>query len=920
MKSENEKAPNVLNIGAINSGEMPSLASFCIMTSITTLTKKRYIDVNGKFCSETAAHMTDGTALNRTVNTATELAKVIDGLSHNQAVTWGQHVGAGKQVNILSKRKYEQQGQPEKTLTRTDKHFSWGAGAGVLMLDCDDSNITQAQFIKTIHDIIPLDNIAHVWRPSSSSYIYNGHEQVNGLTGQRLYIFIKDASDIPRAGKTLFDRLWLNGHGYYEISKAGSYLERAPIDQSVFQSSRLDFVSGSDCRPPLEQRQVATEPHDGMFLDSKAMLPDLSEMEMAELAAIKNKRKAEYADQADEVRAEFSHAKAVKNLSKQGIDKPSPEQLEAAKDNVIRALTASVLTGEYLIQLADGSEISIGEVLDDPSRYHGALTKDPLEPDYDGNKTCGKLYLYGQRPILTSRAHGGRSYKLVRQPRRIEHVTGRTFDTTQKTLELMRSLPDYYDMGAQLVSVKGGRIMPFSEHLLEHELGGIAQYWQARTTPKGSYELLIDPPNKIVKHIIAMQKGRALLPLNAVVTAPLITANNHIVSKQGYDAETGLYLDCSEHNVVVPEQVSKDEAVTACHELMKPFNTFDFADDLSRSVALSAVLTSLLRTSLPTAPIFAFDAPKQGSGKTYFCECLGLLATGDAPTVTPSIEKNEDETRKTLMSMLMQGSRFIIWDNIMGTYNSATMASLSTSSVVSARVLGKSEHVELPNRAMVLLTGNNITLVGDMPRRTLTCRFDTGLENPTKAKRDLSSIGGMRPTEYIQKNRFKLAAAAITLVRGYLQSNLHKAGGAAKDRLSSYEEWDTVARQPVVWISQHVSGLTDPKLAVDEIIGNDPEHEALSELLTEVKHWKGSETFTARQLYDHAEDKCRQPTNGRFDAGLHELLTELNNGNRLTGKAVGRVLTYRRDRVADGLRLVQLKGSTKGYNYRVVKS
>lgn len=910
-----KEAPNAISTGATQITEMPNLAGLCILTSITTLTKKRYLDERGKLQDITAANMTEGTAKNGSVSGATHLGKLLDSLKNNQAVTWGQHTGATKQIKILSKRLYEQQGKPDDTKTRTNEHFGWCSQGGVIMLDCDEKNITQAQFMKTIDDIIPLNNIAHVWRPSSSSYIYNGHDQINGLTGQRLYIFVKDASDIPRAGKLLFDRLWLNGHGRYEISAAGSYLERAPIDQSVFQASRLDFVSGSECVAPLEQRTPPTEPHDGEYLDSRAMLTDLTAKELTELTAIKDKCKASYREEAEAVRATFSKAKAIENLAKQGIDKPTEVQLETAKDNVLRALNVAVLTGEFLIQLADGKQVTIGEVLDNPSDYHGKETKDPLEPGYENNKTCGKLYLYGQRPILTSRAHGGRTYKLVRQPRRIEHISGRTHDTTQKTLELMRSLPDYYDLGMQMVSVKQGEVIPFCEDLLEHELGGVAQYFQIRKTPQQvTYEKLIDPPQRTIKHIIAMQQRRDLKPLKAVITAPAITADNHVITRQGYDAKTKLYLDCSDHNIVIPEQVSIDDAKAAYFELMKPFDTFNFADDLSRSVALSAVITSLLRPTLPTAPAFAFDAPKQGSGKTYFCECLGLLSIGSIPSMTPSIERNEEEIRKALLSMLMQGQRFIIWDNVMGAFNSGTFASMLTMENYSGRRLGKSEHVVVPNRAMVLFTGNNITLVGELPRRVLTCRFDTGLENPTKAKRNLSAIGGLRPSAYIAKNRYKLAAAAITLVRGYLQSTANKCGGSVKEKLSTFEEWDTVARQPVVWLSTMVERLTDPKASIDDNMQIDPEHETLSELLMEVRHWMVAAPFTAKELYNFAEDKrCR------LDGGLHELLTELNHGNRLDSRAVGRILSYRRGRVADGVKLEQVKSSSKGYTYRVLE-
>ncbi|MFP3458156.1 hypothetical protein R0J89_18085, partial [Psychrobacter sp. SIMBA_152] len=86
---------------------------------------------------------------------------------------------------------------------------------------------------------------------------------------------------------------------------------------------------------------------------------------------------------------------------------------------------------------------------------------------------------------------------------------------------------------------------------------------------------------------------RGLRPLNAIITTPTITDNDHVVNKQGYDAKTCLYLDSLEYDVIIPEHVSVSDAKAAYSELMKPFETFDFADDLSRSVALSAILTAV---------------------------------------------------------------------------------------------------------------------------------------------------------------------------------------------------------------------------------------------------------------------------------------------------------------------------------------
>lgn len=913
-----KNTPDAANVGALVKYEQFNtqiIANLSIITSITpkTLTKKRTLGANGDMITDTIAQMTKGKVVNVSVYSAQQVANILDSLEYNQAITWGIHAGENNETLLLSSKIYKEQGSPDNALTRTSKHFEWGNYGGVMMLDCDDKTLSKADFIKAVNNVIPLDNIPYIWRPSSSSYIYNGNEQLTGLSGQRLYIFVADASDISRAGKILFERLWLNGHGYYEISKAGSYLERSPIDGAVFQPNRLDFAAGSRCIAPLEQRAVATECYEGQPLNTKTVLPELTAKQQKELATLKEQAKATYANEVGKIRAVFSHNKAIANLTKQGITEPTDDQLTAAKNSVLRALSINVLAGDFIITLADGKQITIGEALDDPEHYHGAITEDPLEPDYNNHSNTGKLYLQGQSPRLFSQAHGGKTYKLMRQPRRLEHVGGKMTDTTLQTLQLMRALPDYYDMGDQLITIKDGNIIPFSEPLLEHELGAIAQYWQWQKTGKIMHERLIDPPSKVIKQILSMNKYRDLKPLNTVINAPTITHDDYIVSKQGYDAASQLYLDCLDHGVSVPALINEQDAIAAYHELMKPFGTFDFADDVSRSVALSAILTAITRPTQATAPAFAFDAPKQGSGKTYFCECLGLLATGTTPAMTPSIEKNEDEVRKTLLSMIMEGRRFIIWDNVIGNFNSATMASFLTSERFSGRILGVSQSVEVAHRAMLLLTGNNITLVGDMPRRVLTCRLDTGIENPTKAKRNLSAIDGLKPAAYIKRNRYKLATAAISLIRGYLQSDAHRMGGLAKDKLSSFEDWDTVARQPVLWLSTQVAGLTDPKRSIDDNMAKDPEHETLSQLLACIYKWRSNIIFNARELHDQAI------RNAQIDNDLQEILLDLNGGKPLSSRSVGMMLRFRHGRIADGLKLELCKESTRGNSFKVTK-
>ena len=88
------------------------------------------------------------------------------------------------------------------------------------------------------------------------------------------------------------------------------------------------------------------------------------------------------------------------------------ERVEA--ERTLSSALSGVLFGDFEITLS-GKTVSVGAVLDDRERFHGALTLDPLEPAYQGGKVTGKLYLFGAQAVLHSFAHGGRTYP-SRQP------------------------------------------------------------------------------------------------------------------------------------------------------------------------------------------------------------------------------------------------------------------------------------------------------------------------------------------------------------------------------------------------------------------------------------------------------------------------------------------------------------------------
>lgn len=872
----------------------------------TVLTKTYQLNDGVIQQPKTTANMVQGTGITKTFKDINELAEILTGLNTNQAMTWG--IVPDKQTDtpfqIFSKTEYEKQGQPQNAVTRTKDFFRWGDFGGVMMLDFDFKDESKAlskeQIIKTLYNVMPsLESAAYMWWCSSSSFIYNGEQQHTGLRGQRVYILVQDAADIERAGNVLFNRLWLKGHGHIEISKVGSFLTRSIIDSSVWQPSRLDFISGANCIAPIEQKRPQPEIHNGAPLDTKAALPDLTAEELAEVKAMQAKAKAELKQEADFIKAEFIVDKALDNLKKQGFTAPNEAQIEHAQNTVRRATDSDTLTGDFVVYLNDGQAVTVGEILDNPSKYHGKGTKDPLEPDYDGWRTVGRLYLFNGQPNLYSQAHGGKSYKLIRQPKEIEHKNGKAFETVQDTLRLLKEMPDYFDMGGQLVTIHNGAVKNITADLLPYYLSSFIQYftWKPKGKEQQLQKVLIDPPITVIKQILALGDARGLKQLKAVITAPVITPQDHVITRAGYDKETQLYLATNEQPPIIPDKVTGQDVQAAYEKLMQPFSDFPFVNPIDRAVCLSAILTSIIRPVVETAPAFAIDAPKQGTGKTYLAQCIGYLGTGVVPSPMPPIDsKNDEEIRKRLFSELIRGSRNILWDNVMGIFNSASMASFLTASTFTDRTLGKSETIELPNRAMFLVTGNNLQVAGELPRRVLTCRLDRQIENP------IEYVFKFNALDHLKRHRAEMVKAGLTIIRGYLQNN---PDGFISDKTASFEDWDTLARQPVAWLAQFIDGLDDPKIVINEAVKQDPEQEILGDLLRAIHKEYGSEWFEASQLA-----AVSTPEYGNGNVQLYEILSEITGG-RFNSRSVGKVLAFRRDRIVDGLKLLSFKCSKK---------
>lgn len=858
----------------------------------------------------TSANITSGTVERRIVRGLGEFAELLVGLNTSQALVYG--VAPRASMRLMTNTAWHAAGCPDDAVARTRKGFSWNARQpSVLMLDVDAPSdgsdpLDRDALVAAIRAACPgLADARMLHWPSSSSFIVDAEsgEEISGLRGQRLYLLVLDAADIERAGAALAARLWHAGHGRIEVSKSGALLERTLVDTSVWQPERIDFASGAHCAAPLEQRRGDPVLIDGgaEWIDTRIALPDLTTAERAQVDARKRAAKAAVRGESEAAKDAWIEDRVRDSLTRN----PSVEP-DVARAQARRAIEGGVLGGDFVLNV-EGEQVTVLEVLDHPERYHRKRTLDPIEPGYDGGREVGMLLLHDGRPRLRSFAHGGATYRLERQPERVLIAKGRADETVDEVVaKLNRADSDIFGRGGNVVTVNDGALMRMSDWGLIRTLGQRVQFYSLKKDGVGLIEVEQDPPMPIAKMILA--STHELRPLRSILTAPTLRPDGSVLTAIGYDVATGYLLaqDGDTEFVPVPERPTREQAIAALTRLWTPFSEFAFVGPLDRAAHLAALLTACVRGSLPTAPGFGYDAPNVGSGKTLLASCVAVLATGKHASVSPAPQnKDHDdaEMRKSIFAALRDGRRAIVYDNVLGIFNSPSLAAALTQPTYTDRVLQESRQDSVPTDAVWCVTGNNLTLGKDLTRRFVVCRVDRKTEGPDGRAYDIA------PGAYCLTHRQAMVSAGLTLIRFYLASGVGAIGAGV---VPSFEQWDAWIRQAILYVSRAIADgyFGDVWTLLSEATISDPEQESTGALLQALHACFGDDRVEAKKIagaamrghkpqYGIAPPDEKALADAFLDCGLREL----------TPNGVAKALGFRKDRIVGGLKLVKVKGA-----------
>jgi hypothetical protein len=780
-----------------------------IVSNHGPLTKRLYLDEDEKLQKKAVANLYRGQAQVELVNGLADFVAKLEQATPETAFTYG----VPDCPSSLIVREEDLANNPG-AIARTRKSFTWPRGPAILMID-DDSGLVTDNFAEFLRETVPvLIDVEMIVRPSSSSMIFNTqNDQWVRLDGnRRAYVLISDGRMIPEVGGLIENFLWLSNSGYYKVSTSGRLLKRCPADTSVWQPERLDFVGGAVCTPPLVQRQLKAELIEGCLrmVDTRS-LPKLTDRDKAKIREYERVARQSVDEEQKEVWKAYLESSAEK-LEERGVNR------DKAWETIQSAINSQVLGGDFVLTLQDGTEVSVGEMLASPEQYDGSRCHDPLEPDYRDDPRVAYISLKnGGQPYIYSHAHGGCRYQLRKPAKAIQIMSGESARGTNEIAAELAKEGVLYERGQLLVTLQaGGETREAKPAMVKYLAASHCnlQRFDARNKSLRPTDL----PDTIAQLIVTRTGQGVFKNLTGVITSPSITASGRLICSPGYDQETGLLLIVADDEgwPPIPHHPSTDQIQHAYDQLWFPFKEFPFEDDDSRSAMVAALLTAVVRPCLATSPGFGFDAPTAASGKTRLAQCVAALATGRSEALLPP-PMDDEETRKKIATALAATKQVMIFDNIEAQLKSPVLAAFLTASNWSDRMLGGNTEIQADNRILLLLTGNNLTPIGDVVRRLLMIRIDPQLEVSQVWQREFS----IEPLDYVIRNRQSLVGAASTLLAGFVAAGKPR---MVKGRLASFEQWDDLVRQCVIWLgSRGIGNLIDPVRRLNDAAANDPE-------------------------------------------------------------------------------------------------
>ena len=439
--------------------------------------------------------------------------------------------------------------------------------------------------------------------------------------------------------------------------------------------------------------------------------------------------------------------------------------------------------------------------------------------------------------------------------------------------------PKLYVRNFELVRIRkspsGSRITVLSKDGAFGALARSARWVRIKSTDKGEYYVDDKPPHDLAADLLSYPHP-SIPRLQSIVQSPIFDYDGRLIDLPGFDEPSGIYHDKQIELAPVSDAPSIPE-VDAARALIADdlFVNFPFCTRADFAGAVGALLLPFIRAMISSStPIHLIEAPTVGSGKGLIADLICLVFTGRTADVM-TLPRDDEEARKRITAVLRLGKPIVSFDNLPFGSKSEALAAAITAHTWADRVLGKSEIIEMDNRATWLVTVNNPDLNIDLARRCVRIRIDPERARPWERQ----SFKHPVIREWTRDHRAELVHAVLTLIRYWVTKGMPRG-----DRvLGSFDHWSRIVGGVLDTIG--IPGFLEN---ADELY--DQADLDSSEWLEFVRYWWGRHNVagcTAGVLVNMARDEGLVPS-VRGDRGETSQRIRLGKGlARMRGRVIG---------------------------------
>ena len=467
-------------------------------------------------------------------------------------------------------------------------------------------------------------------------------------------------------------------------------------------------------------------------------------------------------------------------------------------------------------------------------------------------------------------------------------------DAVYKSIEFLKTKQDLFIMGHEIKKVVlikiGSNYVPKIYSVTESDIKQELMKTTYKKIDKNGNFVRISPSNDIIKMIISMGAKTGLKNLSGVTQTPIMRTDGTFHHEDGYDEETGYYYS-STCSILPIVHKDKKDALNALNNLKYLISGFPFKTPSDQSVALSAIISATLRTSLDNCPAHGFSAYARGSGKSSLVDIASIISTGFSSSIIS--QSNDEEMRKHIGTKLLSGSNFLNIDNCTKPVGGDFLCSILTQPFVSVRVLGSSVAHDISTKTMICATGNNLTFLGDMNRRAILCNLDADVERP-----ELRNFK-FNPIEKAKEHRNIYLHNVMTIISSYIINGKP----ISSYPLGSYENWSQIVRNALIWL-----GEDDPCKTMDDMQCKDPEVEIFENIAETCYTTFQDKALTANEIVSIAEELFIDKNEPHLFNALQNICGNVNN-NRLNSIKLGKWIKFNLGRIVNNY-----KWTDAGYN------